>query len=235
MARYKMMVLMAVTAAMVAGCAGSVVPQYLNYDGHKITTTKLSAPEDIKARMAQDGAVSMEAFGANTAALRVEASRVETIRLDPENSEFIASKKRMGWDPHRMTGLHRKIYLDYLNQKNAASATLTFSKPLEVYSYRNGMYGFFTNYLGTEAFRKEFKEKTAMCQWAINVAPIQKPGNGAYYYVDAQNSSTTLSEFMLQLKYSDKAKALPETDPCSVKEAEKLLRQYVDLIIGRQK
>ena len=226
MARYKMMVLMAVTAAMVAGC-GAAAPQYFNYQGHIIPTTKLSAPQDIKARMAQDGAVSMEAFGANPAVLRAEASGVDTIRLDPAKS--------LGLDPHTITGPIRNKLLIYLNQKNAVSATLTSSKPLEVYSYRNGMYGFFTNYLGTEAFRKEFKEKTAMCQWAINVAPIQKPGNGAYYYVDAQNSSATLSEFMLQLKYGDKVKALPETDPCSVKEAEKLLQRQVDLIIGRQK
>ena len=235
MARFKTMVLMAVTAAMMAGCAGSVVPQYLNYDGHKITTTKLSAPEDIEARMARDGAVSMKAFGANTAVLRVEASTVETIRLDPENSEFIASTKRMGWDPHRMTGLHRKVYLDYLNHKNAVSATLTFSKPLETYNVRKGANGFFTNYLGTEAFKKDFNEKTAMCQWAISVAPVQKPGNGAYYYVDMQNDAVTLSEFALQLKFSDKVKALPETDPCSGKEAEKLLKQQVDLITGRQR
>ena len=234
MARFKTMVLMAVMSAMMAGCAASY-PKYNIYGNHKIETTKLSAPQDIEARMAQDGAVSMEAFGANGAALRVEASRVEIMRLDPANSEFIMSVKRMGMDPHRMTGPHRKIYLDYLNQKNAASATLTFSKPLEVYRHKKGIYGFFTNYLGTEAFKKDFNEKTAMCQWAISVAPVQKPGNGAYYYVDMQNDAVTLSEFALQLKFSDKVKALPETDPCSGKEAEKLLKQQVDLITGRQR
>lgn len=244
MARFKTMVLMAVTAAMMAGC-GAAAPQYLDYLGHRIPTTKLSAPQDIAAKMAQDGVVSMEAFGAlsagkaagaaNAAALQVEASSVETIRLDPNDSALIVSVRKDGVDPNRMPDAFRKSYFKALSQVNAVSAALSFSKPLEISHVLKGRHDYFTNHLGTEASRKRLKEKLAMCQWEGTAIPVKKEGNGAFYYADMQNYAITLSEFAFQIKYSDKEKALPDMDPCSAGEADKLLRQLIALIAGGEK
>ena len=78
----------------------------------------------------------------------------------------------------------------------------------------------------------KLRAKMAKCGWYGTIVPVRKRNNGAYYRAGTDDSSITMNELLFQIKYGDNAASLPETNPCSIKEAEMLRVQRVALIMG---
>jgi predicted small lipoprotein YifL len=228
--------LLVVMVAMVAGCGAS---------GNKYVIEVQSAA-DIDKKMAEDGAVSMKDFAAARAAearkktdlAGVESAALLTVDAALYGMQFApavfgtlsaASSVAMAY---LSIGDLIMAYGRYLERKNSAYAALKFDKPLEIYRVRDSENEFFADLLGTEDFRRNLRAKMAKCGWLETIVPVRKRNNGAYYRAGTDDSSITMNELLFQIKYSDHSKTLPETDPCSVKEAEMLLMQRVALILG---
>lgn len=91
-ARYKMAAILVVMAVMLTGCGGTYKGIVI-VEGQRTKPVAFSSWQEIKAKMAQDGAVSIKEFAAlragnlagagNAATLRVEASSVNIERIDP--------------------------------------------------------------------------------------------------------------------------------------------------------
>ncbi|HOD97374.1 MAG TPA: hypothetical protein PLT63_01230 [Syntrophales bacterium] len=236
------LLLLVVMAAMMAGCGKN----HVLVAGRSIPLYEMESVADIDKKMAEDGAVSMKDFAAARAAearqradlAGVESAALLTVDAALYGMQFApavfgtmsaASNAAMAY---LSIGDLITAYGRYLERKNSAYAGLKFSKPLEIYRVRNGENVFFADLLGTEDYRRNLRVKMATCGWLETIIPDKKKGNGAYYRAGTDNSSITANELLFQIKYGDNAASLPETNPCSIKEAEMLLVQRVALIMG---
>jgi len=239
------LLLLVVMAAMMAGCGKN----HVLVAGRSIPLYEMESVADIDKKMAEDGAVSMKAF----ADLRAAEARKKTDLAGVESAALLtvdAALYGMQFAPalfgaasaassaamaYLSIGDMITAYGRYLDRKNSAYAALKFGKPLEIYRVRDNENEFFADLLGTEDFRRNLRAKMAKCGWYETIVPVRKRNNGAYYRAGTDDSSITMNELLFQIKYSDHSKTLPETDPCSVKEAEMLLMQRVALIAGDKK
>ncbi len=239
------LIFLAVMAAMVAGC-GASGQKYVVVAGQSLPLNEVASAADIDKKMAEDGAVSMKAFAAARAAearkktdlAGVESAALLTVDAALYGMQFApalfgaASAASSAAMAYLSIGDMITAYGRYLDRKNSAYAALKFGKPLEIYRVRDNENEFFADLLGTEDFRRNLRAKMAKCGWYETIVPVRKRNNGAYYRAGADDSSITMNELLFQIKYSDHSKTLPETDPCSVKEAEMLLMQRIALILG---
>lgn len=116
---------------------------------------------------------------------------------------------------------------------NSAFVTLTFSKPLEVRRVQKNRFSW-AHHLDIDAATKELFEKPKICNWDFRLWLGRQEGTCVTYFIDLSDHTVTTTDASLEILYSDKMKALPDTDPCSVSEASKFIEKVAALMKGEK-